>query len=291
MGRVTIKELLDHKLRLALTAIAIVLGVTFITGSYVLTDTLNSTIDSVFSTVYQHVDFQVRGVAQFPSSAGGAVRNPIPESVLTAVRKVPGVKLADGSVTGYAQFVARDGKPIPSSATTIGDSYNPDQQISILRVVQGKPPTTSHDVVMDAGTAKKYGFKVGDAVRILFQGKSGVFTITGISKFAGNDSLAGATFATFTMPTAQALFNEVGRVDDINVVADPGANRSDVERGIARVLPSGVEVVTGQTVVSEQTSAINQALSFFSTALLVFAFISIFVGAFTILNTFSIIVG
>ncbi len=83
----------------------------------------------------------------------------------------------------------------------------------------------------------------------------------------------------------------MGQLDDINVVAKPGADKAVVQRDIARALPAGVEVVTGQTVVSEETSAIDQALSFFSTALLVFAFISLFVGAFTIFNTFSIIVG
>ena len=145
---------------------------------------------------------------------------------------------------------------------------------------------------MDAGTAQKYGFGVGQTVRILSAaGPPRTFTITGIAEFGTANNLAGATLAAFTLPTAQALAQETGKLDAINVVAAPGADKAAVQRAIARALPPGTEVVTGQTVADENTSSINQALSFFSTALLVFAFISLFVGAFTIYNTFSIIVG
>ena len=89
MWRVTIKGLLAHKLRLALTALAIVLGVTFIAGTFVLTDTLHNTFNTLFGNIYQNIDFQVRGVAQF-GSGGTATRNPVPESVLSTVRGVPG---------------------------------------------------------------------------------------------------------------------------------------------------------------------------------------------------------
>ena len=145
---------------------------------------------------------------------------------------------------------------------------------------------------MDAGTAQKYGFGVGQTVRILSAaGPPRTFTITGIAEFGTANNLAGATLAAFTLPTAQALAQETGKLDAINVVAAPGADKAAVQRAIARALPPGAEVVTGQTVADENTSSVNQALSFFSTALLVFAFISLFVGAFTIYNTFSIIVG
>jgi putative ABC transport system permease protein len=292
MWKVTIKGLLAHKLRLALTAIAIVLGVTFISGTFILTDTLHNTFTTLFSNVYRNVDFQVRGVAQFSNTGGGAVRNPIPEAILPAVRGVPGVETAAGSVQGYAQFVSHQGKAIASGgAPTLGLSFDADARISELHVVTGRAPTSSADVVMDAGTAHKYDFRVGEQVRVLLPGPSRTFTITGIARFGTADNLAGATLAAFTVPTAQAVLGEVGQFDDINVVAAPGANKVVVQHDIAQALPHGVEVVTGQTVVNEQTSTIDQALSFFSTALLVFAFISLFVGAFTILNTFSIIVG
>ena len=292
MRKVTIKGLLAHKLRLALTALAIVLGVTFISGTFVLTDTLQNTFTTLFGNIYQKVDFQVRGVAQLGNGLN-VTRNPLPESVLATVQHVPGVAAADGQVTGYAQFVARDGKAISTGggAPTLGVAFNPDQQISPLHLIAGGPPVTSDDVVMDAGTAQKYDFSVGQQVRILSAGPPRTFTITGITEFGTADNLAGATLAAFTLPTAQAIAQETGKLDAINVVAAPGASKPAVQQAIARALPPGAEVVTGQTVVNESTSSVNQALSFFSTALLVFAFISLFVGSFTIYNTFSIIVG
>jgi putative ABC transport system permease protein len=291
MWNVTIKGLLAHKLRLGLTALAIVLGVTFISGTFVLTDTLHNTFSELFGNIYSKVDFQVRGVAQL-GSGGNAVRNELPQSLLATVRGVPGVAAADGEVTGYAQYVGRNGKAIQTGgAPTLGVAYDPEPQLSSLHLIAGAPPTTSDDVVMDAGTAQKYDFSVGQRVKILSAGAPQTFTITGIAEFGTANNLAGATLAAFTLPTAQAIAQETGKLDDINLVTTPGADKSAVEHAIAKVLPPGVQVVTGQTVVNESTNSVNQALGFFSTALLVFAFISLFVGAFTIFNTFSIIVG
>ena len=291
MWSVTIKGLLAHKLRLGLTALAIVLGVTFISGTFVLTDTLHNTFSTLFGNIYAKVDFQVRGVAQL-GSGGNAVRNELPESLLSTIRGVPGVSGADGQVTGYAQYIGRNGKAIQTGgAPTLGVSFDPDQQLSSLHLIAGGPPATATDVVMDAGTAQKYDFSVGQQVRILTAGATQTFTISGIAEFGTANNLAGATLAAFTLPTAQAIAQEPGKLDDINVLTAPGADKSAVQRAIAKVLPPGVQVVTGQTVVNESTDSVNQALGFFSTALLVFAFISLFVGAFTIFNTFSIIVG
>jgi putative ABC transport system permease protein len=293
MWKVTVNGLLAHKLRLGLTALAIVLGVTFISGTFVLTDTLHNTFTTLFGHAFQNVDFEVRGMSAFSeSAAGSAVRKPVPQSIAATVRRVPGVAYANGSVTGYAQFVAPDGKAITTGgAPTLGFSFDPNAQLSPLRLASGRAPTGPDQVVMDAGTAAKYHFAVGDHVRILLQGPPGTFTISGIVTFGSVGNLAGATLAAFDLPTAQRLFGAEGHYDAIDVLVAPGADKAAVERGIARVLPAGVEVVTGQTVADEQTDSVNQALGFFSTALLVFAFISLFVGGFTIFNTFSIIVG
>ena len=293
MWKVARKGLLAHKLRLALTGLAIVLGVTFVSGTLVLTDTLHSTFTSLFGNIYQHVDFEVRGTAALASkSSGGATRNPIPESVATTVRRVPGVAVAEGTVGGYAQFVAPDGQAITTGgAPTLGTSFIPDSELSPLRVVQGSPPTTAHEVAMDEGTAQKYHFRVGEHVRVLLKGPTQTFTISAIVSFGTADNLAGATLAGFDLPTAQSLLGEPGKYDAVDVLASPGVDKAALQRSIAAVLPPGTEVVTGQTVADEMVNQVNQALGFFSTALLVFAFIALFVGAFTIFNTFSIIVG
>ena len=125
---------------MALTALAIVIGVTFIAGTFVLTDTLHNTFNTLFSNIYQNIDFQVRGVAQF-GSGGTATRNPVPESVLSTVRGVPGVEAADGSVTGYAEYIAPDGKAITTGgAPTLGISFDPNPQLSQLRIYPGHRP-------------------------------------------------------------------------------------------------------------------------------------------------------
>ncbi len=294
MRRIVLQGLLAHKLRLALTALAIVLGVTFISGTFVLTDTLHNTFTTLFGRIYQNVDFEVRGTAAFSSNNGGAgaTHKPIPQSIATSVRHVPGVAYAQGTVNGYAQFVSPDGKAISNGgAPTLGFSYDPNPQLAALRLSQGTAPTSSHDVVMDAGTAQKYHFKVGDHVRVLLSGPPQTFTLSGIVRFGTANNLAGATIAAFNLPVAQRLFVEVGRYDAIDILTSPGADKATVQHAIAATLPKGVEVVTGQTVANEQSNDVNQSLSFFSTALLVFAFISLFVGGFTIFNTFSITVG
>jgi putative ABC transport system permease protein len=293
MRNVTIKGLLAHKLRLALTALAIVLGVTFIAGTLILTDTLHNTFSNLFGNVYSKIDFEVRGVAQLSQTGANATRNPMPESLLTTIRGVPGVQSAYGSVEGYAQFVAHDGKAISNSnAPNLAIDFDPNPEISQLRLIHGRAPATSDEVVMDAGTASKYHFSVGQTVRVLsIAGPPRTFTISGIAEFGTSANLAGASLAAFTLPTAQEIIGRVGQLDTINLVTDPGADKAAVQRAIERVLPPGTEVVTGQTVINEQTTAVDQALGFFNTALLVFALISLFVGAFTIFNTFSIIVG
>ena len=296
MRRVTVKSLVARKLRLVLTASAIVLGVTFVTGTLVLTDTLNRTFDTLIGTAYEHISFEIRGKAAFndttasAGSGGASDRKPIPESVAAAVARVPGVEAADGSVSGYAQIVA-DGNAIGNAASALGFSFDPDRDLSSVRLVDGRAPTTADDIVIDKGTATKYHFKVGDRVRVLLGVAPQNFTLTGIVTFGSADNLAGTTLAGFSLATAQALFNANGYYDTINVLARPGADNVRLARAIARVLPPDVEVLSGQTVASELSSAVSNALSFLSTALLVFALISLFVGAFTIFNTFSITVG
>ena len=115
MWHVTIKGLLAHKLRLALTALAIVLGVTFIAGTFVLTDTLHNTFNTLFGNIYQNIDFQVRGVAQF-GSGGTATRNPVPESVLLdgggGARCRGGQRLGHGVRAVHRTATARRSRPV-----------------------------------------------------------------------------------------------------------------------------------------------------------------------------------
>ena len=294
MRRVTVRGLLARKLRLALTALAIVLGVTFVTGTLVLGDTLNHTFNDLVGTAYQHVSFQIRGKAELSgtSAASTADRRSVPESIATAVRRLPGVSYVFGSVGGYAQFMSRDGNAIGGGGgSTLGFAFDPNPQLSPYRLVQGKAPTTPDEVVMDKETATKHGFAVGDRVLINLPNRAQTFIISGIVTFGSDANLAGVTLAGFSLPTAQAAFNAAGRYDTISVLAAPGADNVKLQLAIARVLPPGVEVVSGQTAANQLSSAVDNSLSFISTTLLIFAAIALFVGGFTIFNTFSITVG
>ena len=282
MWRVTVKGLLARKLRLALTAVSIVLGVTFITGTLVITDTLNSTLSSLFGSVYQRVDFQVQ--------APGVLN--IPESVLGRVRAVPGVADAAGEVSGYARFVAHDGKPISTGIEPAeGLAWVPAPALSAFQLVAGRAPTNPHDVVMDQATAQRYHFAVGDPVRVLLPSGEETFRISGIASFVGAGDVPGATFASFSLPTAQKLFGAVGQLYTIDVLTRPGVNKQRVRQDIARLLPTGIQVVSGRTVAEQQASSTAQSVAPLTTVLLVFGLIALVVGAFTIFNTFSIIVG
>ncbi len=297
MTKVTVKGLLARKLRLALTALAIVLGVTFVTGTLVLGDTLDRTFNDVIGTAYQHISFEIRGTAAFANDTaadvnGTANRKPIPQSIATAVRRLAGVAYVHGSVEGYAQFLARNGDAIGSGgSSTLGFSFDPNTQLSPYRLVQGAAPTRADDVVMDKATATKYHFAVGDRVLINLPNRPQSFTITGIVTFGSDNNLAGITLAGFSLPSAQALFDSRGYFDTISVLATPGADTVRLQRAIAAILPPGVQVVSGQALINELSSAVDDELSFISTALLIFAGIALFVGAFTIFNTFSITVG
>ncbi len=293
---ITIKGLAARKLRLALTALAIVLGVTFVTGTLVLGDTLKRTFETGSGTAYQHVSFEIRAKSAFGDGADAALhsadRRPIPQSIATAVRRLPGVADAYGGVGGYAQFMARDGDAIGAGgSSTLGFSFDPDRRLSPYRLVAGTAPRSADDVVMDRATAARHDFAVGDRVLINLPGRPQRFTITGLVTFGSANALAGITLAGFDSTTAQRLFDARGRDDTIDVLAAPGADTVALRRAIARVLPRGAEVVTGQQVSDQLSSAVDHELSLISRLLLIFALVSLFVGGFTIFNTFSITVG
>jgi putative ABC transport system permease protein len=297
MSRITLRGMAARKLRLALTAVAIVLGVTFVTGTLVLGDTLNRTFNNLIGTVYQHVSFEIRGKAAFNENTpagvtGTANRNPVPESIAAEVRRLPGVEYVFGSVGGYAQFVSPAGRAVNNGAgKDLGFAFDPNAELSPYRLVAGHAPTAPDDVVMDNATATKYHFALGDDVRVLLPNGPQTFTITGIITFGSDNNLAGDSLAGFGPSIAQGLFNSPGRYNTINVLAAPGVDNVKLQQEIATLLPPGVEVVSGQTVANELTSAVDNELSFLTTALLIFALISLFVGGFTIFNAFTITVG
>jgi putative ABC transport system permease protein len=269
-----------------------VLGVGFVAGTYVLTDTMNSAFKDLFKTVTQGTDVAIRTKATFGQNQNGDVRDPIPASVLQQVKAVDGVRAADGTVQGFAQFVGKDGKPVTTGgAPTLGVSVSADpalQGATTLRA--GQLPSGPNEVAVDARTASKQGFKVGDQVKVLLQGGSRTFTVAGIVGFGEADNLAGATLAAFDTPTAQDVLNRKGNFDEIDVAGQPGVDAATLRDRIAAAVPAKYEVLTGADLAKQTADEISRGLNFFNYALLGFAGVALFVGAFLIFNTFAIIV-
>ncbi len=290
MWRVTIRGLMAKKLRLLTTALAIMLGVAFMAGTLVLTDTMGKVFDDLFADVNRGTDAFVRGPTVFKSDFGD-VRSRIPASLVTTVEGAQGVKAAEGSVQGYAQLVKANGKALSSGqAPNIGSSWGVVPELNPWTIIEGRAPTGTQEIVIDEGSAKKGDFTLGQRVKVLLKGPTQEFTIAGIAKFGTADSPAGATFVGFAYNTAQKLLAAPGEIDSISAVADAGVSQQQLATNIQKVVPADLEVLTGQQITKENQSDIKQGLRFFNTFLLVFAGVAVFVGMFIIYNTFSILV-
>ena len=289
MLKATLQGLLAHKLRLALAALAVVLGVSFVSGTLVLSDTLNSTFDHLFQQTTAGIDVQVQGKS---NGAGEAFDHPpFPDSVLPTVQSVSGVREAFGNVSREATFVGRDGTAIRNGgAPTLAFLWDPYADISPLHLRSGAPPGAG-EVVMDVKTAGDHGFHIGDPVTVIVpQGPPQRMRISGITGFGDSDNLVGATIAAFDPSTGRHLLGADGEYDNIVVKAEDNVAADQLRGRVAAVLPASVEAVTGKTLAQQEQDQIAKGLSFISTFLLVFAGISLFVGSFIILNTFAILV-
>jgi len=291
MWNATIKGLLSHKLRLALTALAIVLGVSFVSGTYVLTDTMNATFSQLFKDTTKGIDVVVQTRQTFASDQGDT-RDPVPASLLQQIKSVDGVKVAEGSVNGFAQFIGKNGKAVTTGgAPTLGVSASEAPELnSNFTMRSGRIPAGPNQVAVDGRTASKQGFKVGDQVKVLSQGPTRTYTVSGIVGFGQADNLAGATLAVFDLKTAQQVLGSEGKFNEIDVVAQPGVTPEQLRDRVAGAVPGKYESITGADQAQRSAKEIQDGLGFFSTALLAFAGVALFVGAFLIFNTFSIIV-
>jgi len=293
MLRLSIRNLLVSKLRLFLTVAAVMVGVSFVSGTFVLSDTMGKAFDELYVGLTSGTDVVVKSEAAFDADVttnGGQVR-PIDESMVDAVRDVPGVALAQGSVTGFALILDKNGEPIqPGGAPTFGASIGDTRLAGDFAYRQGFPPSRPDQVAIDARTAKQAGFRLGDRVDVVLQEGPQRFTLVGVIGFGETDSLLGATMAGFDLATAQRVFDKVGLVDEVDVQADPEVGPAELRDRIAEVLPDDVEALTGEQVAADGSAAVRDAMGVFTTVLLVFAGISLLVGSFVIWNTFNVLV-
>ncbi len=291
MLRVALKGLAGRPVRALLTAIAIILGVAMISGTYVLTDTINSGFDTIFEQSYQNADVVITGKAAFDSANGTQVESPpMPESLLAKVQQLPDVALAAGSVTTDSlKLIGKDGKVISTGgAPTLGFSVTPSgQPFNPTKLTEGSWPHGYDEIAIDKATAASNGFTVGDRIGVQAFGPAQQLLISGIAEFP-NVSVGGATFAILDQPAAQQLFHKVGQLDAIRVQSKPGVSEEDLVAQIQPLLGSAEQVRSGTEQAKKDQETAGSFISFLRYALLAFAGISLFVGAFVIANTLSI---
>jgi putative ABC transport system permease protein len=292
--RLSLRSLLLNKVRLLLTVVAVTVGTAFVSGTFVLSDTMVKAFDELYDGLTSGTDVVVRAESAYDAdvaTTGGQVR-PLPESMVRDVAAVPGVDVAEGSVFGYALVIDEQGDPLTTGgAPTFGTSISRDLRLSgDGRLREGTLPAGPGEIVLDAGTARRGGFGVGDRVDVVLQVGRRTFTLVGIVGFGETDSLLGATMVGFDLPTAQTALGKEGVVDEVDVVAEDGVDARELRSRIAAALPDDVEVLTGEQVAADGTAAVEDSLGIFTTVLLVFAGVALFVGSFVIWNTFNVLV-
>jgi putative ABC transport system permease protein len=288
MTRVALKGLLGRKTRSILTGLAIVLGVAMISGTYILTDTINKAFNDVFTRSYGSASAIISG----KEIVKGAQNDPtVPTSLLAKVRGLSDVSAAAG---GYLfdeiKLVDRNGKTISNSgAPNFGFGVNPgDSRFNPITLVSGRWAAGPHEVVIDTGTAAAKHYRIGDTIRAKEEGPTGSYTIVGLGKITGV-GIGGATLAVFDVPTARAILQKTG-YDGISIAAKPGVSPARIVAEIRPLLPSNVRVRTAQAVARNEAQQVAAGTSIITYFLLAFGGIALFVGAFVIFNTISITV-
>ena len=287
----TLKGLWAHKLRFLLTGLAVALGVSFMSGSMILTDTMAATFDEVLADNNAGVDAIVQRPAAI-EGLGDDVRERLEQSSLASVNEVDGVSAAFGSVQGFAQLVRADGEVAQNvMGATIGTNWIDDARLNPFDLADGSAPDGPGEAVVDRATVESEGWTVGDHFTVL--GKTGPtdLQLVGVATFGEIDGIPGSTMIATDLATAQTMFGEPGRFDTIVVAKDGSVSADELALRLRSALASDdVEVLTGEADTAAKQNDLRENLKFFNTFLLSFAYIALFVGVFIIYNTFSIIV-
>jgi putative ABC transport system permease protein len=291
MLRASLKSVMSHKLRLLLSGLAVVLGVMAVSGAFLLTDTLSRSYKAMFSTVYDPIDVMITAKPKVDTGYTSAPQG-IPASLVDRLRTVPGVGKATGSVSvDGARVVGPDGKVLTSlGAPRYGMNWTGEDEFLTLQT--GRGPTADDEVAINGGLAKATGYGVGDRIDVLTLQPRRTFTVVGVFGYSGNrDSLAGETIVMFTTPAAQRLLlGEDDQFTEVVLTRSPGITAEALRDRVAAELGADYRVQTGDELATQVGDELDEGLSFFNALLLGFAFVSLFVGVFLILNTFSIIV-
>ncbi|MEU8160181.1 ABC transporter permease [Micromonospora parva] len=296
MFRATLKSLLARKVRLILSGLAVVLGVMFVSGAFVLTDTLGRSFDSIFADAYSDVDVNVaaKPKVQVNEMEGEQTAAALPAAVVDRVTQVPGVASATGVVAADgARIIGSNGKVVTSfGPPQLGENWTGEGEL--LRLREGRAPQAEDEIVINKALATAAKVQVGQKVGVLtaFESKKRDFTLVGVVGYSGDrDSIGGANEVFFTTPVAQRLMlGEPDVFSNITVRAAGGVSDETLRDDVSGALGADFEVKTGEQLAADAAGGLKEGLSFFNKILLGFAAVALLVGTFLILNTFSIIV-
>jgi putative ABC transport system permease protein len=285
VGKVALRGLLTRKLRSVLTGFAVVVGVAFVVGTLVFTDTIDASFKNLFERVQKGVDVSVE--ASQPVKADFASPPTMPASTLDKVKATPGVDAAEGGVSSDGTLLDDKGKAITANGPpTLIVSASTEKRFESLDYKSGGSPQTPDEVAIDRGTSKKYHFDVGDTVTVQGDAPAKQYKVSGVATLGGSDSLGGSKLVVMTLPEAQRVTGHDG-YDSISVATgDPNGVKAALKRELGR----DFNVRTGKEAAEQQAQDLSDALGFLRTALLVFAAVALLVGGFLIFNTFSVTV-
>ncbi len=285
----TIRNLVAHKMRLAATAFAVVLGVAFMAGTLSFNDTLTATFHSIAGELNADTDALIRA-SQPVELAFGQTGDRVNASLVDTIRAVPGVDEVATRTMGYAQVVGPDGELIgnPEQAPTFAMNWVDSEALNPYQIVEGVAPRADDQVVIDRETAADGGYGPGDRITVITPAGPGAYTVSGLASYGSTGNAGGATAVLFTNATAARLLGQPGLVDSIAVTATSGVDQTQLVEAIAKAVPDNVEVVSGAQLKADDQAHFDEILGPFKIFLLVFAFVAVFVGAFIINNTFSI---
>ncbi|MGI8461429.1 MAG: ABC transporter permease [Solirubrobacterales bacterium] len=288
MTRIGLRYLWARRLRTLLTSLSIVLGVMMVTGTYVLTDTIDSSFEDIFTESNAGIDAVITAKEAIDTEGGS--EQPIPAALLAKVLETEGVELAEGSIADpQVSIIGADGEPTGGNgAPTFAFSTGSDRFDPLT--YEGSPPAEVDEVVVDKQTADNEGFEVGDTVTIAGKEEAGEYELVGIATLGEVASFGGASIAVLTLPEARRVTGKEGKFDAISVAAADGTTPDQLVRNLGQVLPAGVQAETGAENVESQREDVAEFIGFLTTALLIFAGVALFVAAFLIFNTFSITV-
>jgi putative ABC transport system permease protein len=287
MLALVLRGFLQRKLRVALTAVAIVLGVALMAGTYILTDTINSSFSKIFATASKGHDVVISPTETLGREVSSET-SPVTQSMLEEVRRTPGVAEASGSLFTPGTLLDEHRKRVSSGFAPAFIASTVPARFESFKPVDGAFPSNPKQVAIDEATAQRSGLKIGQQMIVAGTAATGHYTIVGILKFGGGESFGGAAAAVLIPSEAQRLLGKSGRFDQIDVAAQSGVKPEELSRRIRAELPHAVDVRTGAKQAEHETSNLEGNLGFLRTFLLIFAYVSLLVGAFIIFNTFSI---